>query len=254
MKKIIITGASGTVGQILTMHLAPWYNVIPLYGRNELDLMNRKEVDDFFIGKQYDTVIHCAVAGADNVKNLAPSITHTNLTMYENLKAQYPSFYKFINIASGCELNYRPKASEHTLRDELPVFPYGLSKNLIARDVKKHHHWYNLRLFGLIANTRVFDALWKAYESGKDVFDVYDDKYMDYFKEDDLVTVIRHYIDQDIDLVSDVNLVYEQKYKVSEVLQRYIEDMGIDIKLNVLNEVSDEYTGSGYNLARMNIL
>jgi hypothetical protein len=51
-------------------------------------------------------------------------------------------------------------------------------------------------------------------------------------------------------------MVYDTKYRVSEVLQRYIDDNGIDIKLNIINTVTSEfdYTGSGHKLAQMGIL
>jgi hypothetical protein len=51
-------------------------------------------------------------------------------------------------------------------------------------------------------------------------------------------------------------MVYDTKYRVSEVLQRYIDDMGINMKLNILNTLDSEfdYTGSGHKLAQMGIL
>jgi len=57
-------------------------------------------------------------------------------------------------------------------------------------------------------------------------------------------------------LASDVNMVYKTKYKVSEVLQKYIDDMGINMTLNVLNTLDSEfdYTGSGKILDQLGIL
>ena len=83
-----------------------------------------------------------------------------------------------------------------------------------------------------------------------------DDKYMDYITEDDLTRIVRHFVETKITLPQDINMVYATKYKVSEVLQRYIDDNGIDIKLNIINTVTAEfdYTGSGHQLAQMGIL
>jgi nucleoside-diphosphate-sugar epimerase len=254
--KILITGANGVVGKILHMQLAPWHSVRALQGRADLDLMSRAATDKFFTANQFDVVIHCAVAGADNVLSTAPSITHTNLVMWHNLKANYRSFNRLINIASGCELGTGPDRLETELTQQLPLLPYGLSKNIIARDVIQTAGWYNLRLFGLIAQTRLFWKLQEAVVEGKTKFDIYDDKYMDYIHEDDLAKIVQAYAESKITLLNDVNMVYETKYRVSEVLARYIDDMGFDIELNILNTLDDNagYTGNGSRLAQLGIL
>ena len=125
--KILITGANGVVGKILHMQLAPWHSVRALQGRADLDLMSRAATDKFFTANQFDVVIHCAVAGADNVLSTAPSITHTNLVMWHNLKANERSFNRLINLASGCELGTGPVRTEQDLTKQLPVYPFGLS-------------------------------------------------------------------------------------------------------------------------------
>jgi len=254
--KILLTGANGVVGKILHLHLAPWHSVKALQGRADLDLMDRAATNEFFTVNQFDVVIHCAVAGADAVTSTAPSITHTNLVMWDNLKSNYRSFNRLINIASGCELGAGPVRSETELTKQLPLLPYGLSKNIIARDVLQTDGWYNLRLFGLIAQTRLFWKLQEAVIEGKTKFDIYDDKYMDYIHEDDLAKIVRTYVESKITLLNDVNMVYEKKYKVSEVVTRYIDDMGFDIELNILNTLEDHagYTGAGTRLAQLGIL
>ena len=176
--------------------------------------------------------------------------------MWDNLRDHQHRFHKLINIASGCELGYGAERAEWELYDQFPTSAYGLSKNLIARDVLTVPGWYNLRLFGIIANTRVFKKLWDAVDAGEEEFNIYDDKYMDYITEDDMAKIVKHFVESKINLTSDINMVYKTKYKVSEVLQRYIEDNGIDIKLNILNTLDSEfdYTGSGKLLSGLNIL
>jgi hypothetical protein len=98
--------------------------------------------------------------------------------------------------------------------------------------------------------------LQEAVIEGKTKFDIYDDKYMDYIHEDDLAKIVRTYVESKITLLNDVNMVYETKYKVSEVVARYIDDMGFDIELNILNTLEDTagYTGDGTRLAQLGIL
>ena len=254
--KILITGANGVVGRLLNMHLAPWHTVTALQGRHDLDLMQPQDVHKFFTGQHYDWVIHCAAVGTTDTAGRDAIIAQRNLTMWENLKDQASRFDKLINLASGCELGGGSLRAEHDLFDQIPISAYGLSKNLIARDVVNTPGWYNLRLFGLIANTRVFKHLWDAVDAGVKTFDVFNDKYMDYISEDDLARIVHHYIGSKITLPADVNMVYKDKLRVSEVLQRYIDYHGIDMKLNITNTVPAEfdYTGNGTILSGMNIL
>ena len=254
--KILLTGANGTVGRLLNLYLAPWHTVTALQGSKDLNLLDRNATNQFFNDNQFDCVVHCAAVGTTDTAGRDSIIAQKNLVMWDNLRAHAPRYNRLINLASGCELGYGPERAEWELFDQIPISAYGLSKNLIARDVLTQPGWYNLRLFGLIANTRVFKILWDAVDAGKKTFDVYNDKYMDYITEADLAKIIQHYVESKITLPSDVNMVYTTKYKVSEVLQRYIDDMGIDIKLNVTNTLTAEfdYTGSGNILAGLNIL
>jgi nucleoside-diphosphate-sugar epimerase len=253
--KIVITGANGTVGRILADDLSQHHEVIALKGRQDLNLLDRQAVTDFFAGKRYDVVIHCAVMGANDVTDVNPQIAHDNLVMFWNLYENYPGYYRFINIGSGVELGYGTNRNELLLREQLPVLPYAMSKNLIARDVIKNFHFYNLRLFGLIANTRVFDKLHQAVEQGESIFNMINDKYMDYISTADLCKIVKHYAEFSSYLPNDVNMVYQTKSKVSEVLQRYITEKNLPITLNVLNTVEgQDYTGDGYKLAQLRII
>jgi dTDP-4-dehydrorhamnose reductase len=254
--KILLTGANGTVGRLLNLHLAPWHEVTTLQGSADVDLLDREATNKFFANARWDCVIHCAAVGTNDTAGSNSLIAQRNLTMWDNLRDHEYKFSKLINLASGCELCYGPERAEWELYNQLPTSAYGLSKNLIARDVGQVSGWYNLRLFGLIANTRVFKRLWDAVDAGETEFNIHDDKYMDYITEDDMARIVRHFVESKITLPHDVNMVYDTKYKVSEVLQRYIDDNGINIKLNILNTLDSEfdYTGSGKLLSGLNIL
>ena len=259
-KKILITGATGTVGRILYMHLGPWHEVFtPSHA--ELDLTDRNSVVQYSMMHQYfDVIIHCAVRGANDVNDPDTSIATDNLKMYFNL-ADYDSFYgKFINIASGCEIGYSPVEIGHKVLVEelvagaMPTTPYGLSKNIIARDVMNSSKGYNLRLWGLIAQTRIFQKLWAAVDRGETEFVIDADRYMDYISEEDLVKIVAHYVNTDDILPTDLNMVYIDKYKVSEVVKRYIEDNGLEIEVKVTGEADTNYFGSGAKLFQTGIL
>ena len=72
--KILITGATGTIGKILAMHLSPWYDVYAP-SRQELNLLDRLSVVDYLLEHNwFDVVIHCAVKGANDVRSTDSSI------------------------------------------------------------------------------------------------------------------------------------------------------------------------------------
>lgn len=260
-KKILLTGAAGTIGRILYMHLGPWHDVYTP-SRQELDLTNRLSVVEYYSKHDYfDVVIHCAVRGADDVYSTNHSITTANLQMYFNL-VDYDNYYgKFINIGSGAEIGSVPADVSHkilveeTITSSIPELPYGLSKNVIARDIaNRGGQVYNLRLWGIIAQTRIFQRLWDVYNNGEKEFIIQLDRYMDYISEDDLVKIIKHYVTSTEQLPKDLNMVYLDKYKVSEVIKRYIEDNGIDIDVKVTGETKFNYFGSGAKLFQLGIL
>lgn len=262
-KKILLTGATGTVGRLLYMHLGPWHDFYTP-GRDELNLMDRSSIVAY--GQKhkdpFDVVIHCAVDGANDVKSTDPQIAVNNLQMYFNI-ADYATFYKrFINIGSGCELGYDvPVGISHKILVEdivdgaMPVYPYGLSKNIIARDIiHRLSDSYNLRLWGIISNTRIFSKLWDAVDRGDAEFIIDSDRYQDYITEEQLAKIVQHYVEYDGLLPKDLNMVPMDKLKVSEVVQRYIDDNGLDIKIKVTGEADTNYYGSGAKLFQLGIL
>lgn len=260
-RKILLTGASGTIGRILYMHLGPWHEVYTPTSK-ELDLTNRLSVVDYSQKHQYfDVIIHCAIRGANDVRTTDVSVLQDNLKMYFNL-ADYDNFYgKFINIASGCEFGYDVPLDiksnilvEELITGAMPELPYGMSKNIIARDILNRSKGYNLRLWGIIAQTRLFQKLWDAVAKGDAEFVIDADRFMDYISEEDMAKIVRHYVDVSYVTEKDINMVYPTKYKVSEVLQRYIEDNGLEIKVRVTGEADSNYYGSGTRLQRLGIL
>ena len=260
-KKILLTGATGTVGRLLYMHLGPWHDVHTPTS-TELNLLDRNSVVHYLEKHEcFDVIIHCAVKGANDVKSADANIATENIWMYHNI-ADYTAHYKkFINIASGCELGYDiPTLIVHTaiveelLSGGMPEYPYGLSKNVIARDVLLHDNRYNLRLWGIISNTRIFSKLWDAVNRGDEYFEIDADRYQDYITEDELAKIVGYYVDHDDNLPRDINMVPQDKLKVSEVVQRYIEDNGLDIKVKVTGKASTNYYGSGEKLFQLGLL
>ena len=262
-KKILLTGGTGTIGRMLHIHLGPYFDVHAPTSR-QLDLSDRDSVTSFFQGEDsyFDIVIHCAVKGANDVRCNDYIIAQQNLLMYFNLSTMSNHFGKLINIASGCELGYdipdhvsHVSISEDSLYRSVPTYPYGLSKNIIARDVLTHKNWFNLRLWGIKAETRIFKKLWDYYENGDKEFIIDQDKYQDYISEQQFVNVVKYFICNDnTSLPNDVNVVPFYKKKVSDVVREYIEEFALDMEVRVTGESPYSYYGNGLLLQGLNIL
>ena len=253
-KRILLTGANGVVGSIINKLLGTDHEIITIGGRADLDLTDADKVNEFFKSQnKFDVLIHCAARGTEDTNSTDASIMWSNLIMYENLKNNYRHFHRLLNIASGCELKPRAERKEITLREYLPQEPYGLSKNLIARDVLKHRDWYNLRLFGIATFTRVFKKVFEAAERGEKTFDL-TDRYMDYLYEYQLEYITRLYVETDTNLIKDVNMVPFEKHRVSDYVNGYISRMKLDIKLNIVGFNDVPYNGDANNCKRLNVI
>lgn len=253
-KRILLTGAHGVVGSIINKLLGTDHEIITTGRSADLDLTDAGAVNEFFKSQnKFDVLIHCAARGTEDTNSADPSIVWTNLTMYENLKNNYRHFHRLLNIASGCELQPGAERKESTLREYLPKEPYGLSKNLIARDVLKHRDWYNLRLFGIATFTRVFKKVFEAAERGEKTFDL-TDRYMDYLYEYQLEYITRLYVETNTNLIKDINMVPFEKHRVSDYVNGYISRMKLDIKLNIVGFNDEPYTGDANNSKRLNVI
>jgi hypothetical protein len=69
----------------------------------------------------------------------------------------------------------------------------------------------------------------------------------------DLISVIEHYIIEE-NLKKDVNLTYDNKIKISDVLKSYLIDKNLSSNLlEIVSESQINYTGNNKSLNTMNI-
>lgn len=160
MKRILITGAKGYVGRALISYFINDSNYeIFAPTRDELDLTNSNAVNTFFnSNKFFDVVIHAATRGGTlggkeffehpNRKN----VVEENLKMFNNLINNRKKYGLLLNLGSGAELDKSKSINEKSkLENSFPLDNYGLSKNLIAKQIKliPDSEIINLRIFGL---------------------------------------------------------------------------------------------------------
>jgi nucleoside-diphosphate-sugar epimerase len=241
---ILITGGNGYIAKSLYNNLKEKYN-ITLITRQDFDLTNSKAVSDWFSDKYFDVVIHTAVVGGSRLKSEDSSIIDQNLQMYYNLLLCKDKYNKFIHFGSGAEIY-------------LSNTPYGLSKLTISESIKDKDNFFNLRIFGVFdeneLNTRFIKTCIKNYIN-KQPIKIYEDRYMDFFYMQDLISLVEYYIinSEDI-LLKDINLSYEKYYRLSEIAE-FVNDLDqhkvlidIETKENSSNYVSSLHSPNYPNI------
>ena len=184
--RILITGANGYIGKSLHSALRKTHYVVAIH-RGNFDLTDATALGEFFKGSHhFDVVLHCAVAGATNPRDVNWSIMDKNLTMYYNL-LQYSKYYtRLIHFGSGAETHMSKE-------------PYGYSKKVIAKSILNQDNFYNLKIFGMFdeneLDTRFIKANIKRYIN-KEPIEIHEVKFMDFFYMQDLIKVVNYYINE----------------------------------------------------------
>lgn len=218
MKKILITGSNGYIARNLFVSLNNCD--ITLTNRQNLNLLNSQEVNDYFKVNSFDIVLHTAVSGGSRLQEDDYSWVYQNLLMVNNLMYNSHKFSKLISFGSGAELDRRFDINENSeLQTSFPIDPYGLSKNSIAKSFINHEKFYNIRIFNVFnedeLETRMIKSNILKYMDKKPM-KIFQNKIMDFFHMNDLVKIIDYYI-QNEKCPHTINCTYESKYSLLDV-------------------------------------
>jgi dTDP-4-dehydrorhamnose reductase len=180
-KRILITGANGYIGKTLYNNLKLKYNVTAL-SRQELNVTDLQQVKNYFKDKYFDIIIHCAVEGGLRLEPESSLTLDNNLKMYYNLLECKNSFNKFFYFGSGAE-------KQNTF--------YGLSKKVINESIQNKDNFHNIRILNVFNENELESKFIKTnirnYIMKKDI-EVFQNKYMDFFYMDDLITLMNYCI------------------------------------------------------------
>jgi len=232
MKKILITGGNGYVAKSVYLALKDEYDVTSI-SRSDFDLCDREKTNEFFKDKCFDVIIHTAIKGGSRLQSDSLDVTHLNLSMFYNLLANRDHYIKLINIGSGAEIGY-------------PTTPYGLSKSIISKLIDNECYFYNIRVFGLFdeneLDTRFVKSNIERYINHQPLH-IHQNKYMDFFYMEDLVSLINFYILNN-NLLKEIDCTYSNSktlYHITNIIN-HLDDYKVEIKLNE-SILGKEYTG-----------
>lgn len=245
--KIFVTGSAGFIGSKLVEHFKSQGHDVLHPVRAELNLADSNQVDKFFDDNVIDVVVHCAVAGRTNMTGQDLAISGENTIMIRNLYSNKQKFKRLVNIASGYEFDHINNnincIHEHMVEFVIPEASYGMGKNLVSRIVRGTDDWFNLRLFGMFHEDESDIRFFKKLKSGTGPFIIDSDRKFDFVYLNDILPMI------DIAVRGDmrhkcVNLVYPEKYYMSELVKYFCETHNVDREVVVKGVGDKNYTGA----------
>ena len=200
--KVCVLGANGFIGKNL-LRDTDWLGVT----REELDLIDQREVENYFKEHQYDVVIHCAVVGGSRLRPDNGEVLYKNLLMFENVVRTFKG--KILYFSSGA-----------ALRGDPPTDPYGLSKWLIEKRMDTLPNSHILRIWGCYGPGELptrFSAVCKR--EGHIVID--QDKYFDFIDVEDVKKIVQEYVSSKWKMPKCCNLVYPEKLLLSQWAEKF---------------------------------
>jgi GDP-L-fucose synthase len=227
---ILITGSKGLIGKELSkqLHERYGYNIYEI-NRENCDLLDYDSVYSFFTNNNvaYDLVLHTAIKGGRRTKEDENMIVYENLLMLYNLLSFQNYYQCIISFGSGAELDRRydinPKA-----RNRYPIDPYGLSKSIIDKLTIAEPKLCNFRIyncFGINEQEGIMIRSNIEKYINKENIVIHQNRKMDFFYIDDLVSLINFFIDSN-NIPKTFDCCYKQKTTLLDIA-------------NIINNLSD---------------
>jgi len=221
--KILITGGNGYIAKSIHSYLHSKYD-ITLLTRDNLNLLHKHEVENYFSDKYFDLVIHTAVSGGNRLFQDGPNVVSSNLLMYNNLMRSRNKFNRLIHFGSGAE----DKADGY----------YGFSKHIINQLMRLDPKSANIKVYAVFdeneLDTRFIKGNILRYINREDII-IHQDKKMDFFYMKDLISLVEWLINQREDEfpIQEINCSYLEKTTLTQVAEMInsLSDYKVNIKI-----------------------
>jgi len=237
MKKIFITGARGFIGKNINERLKDRYQLLTP-SRKELDLLNEKQVDNYFKKNKIDIVLHCAIVGGSIKEQEVPSALSDNLKILFNILRNKDKFRKMIQLGSGSEYGRNRsliKVKETDFGKSIPNDDYSFFKFTASKIIESLENIVCLRIFGLFGKYDDYHLRFISNSIYRNLqglpMTINQNRFFDYLYIDDFVKIIDHFIchqsrhkfynigtGKKIDLVAILKIINEVGNKKSKII------------------------------------
>lgn len=258
MINILVTGGNGNIAKMVKRNLSHNYNIVCL-GRNDLNVLNLNEIENYLNKHSFDILVHTAILGGRRTKEETGEVTHLNLVMLENLLFFADRFKMIINFDSAAIYD-RSTDIFNRKEEELLTIPYdyyGFSKYVIYQRSLNYQHFYNFRIFNIFHEQEERDRFIKSCFLAKNnntSVTIFEDKFFDFVYEDDFIKIINFYfenINNPSVLEKTINICYKEKYQLSDIAKLIINN---EKQISILKETSSSnYSGNGDKLENLNL-
>ena len=259
--KVLITGRNGFLGKELTEDLKSRDYEVTSIGRSEVNLTDPVSVRDYFKGKHFDAIVHTAFQGGkrNQVDTLETFIN--NVKMFNNLVGLSDQYSKFINFCSGAAFDRNRevyKYNEERFLECLPTDYYGMSKNIIAREITKLDNVYNLRILGCFGiyedDTRFVKSSIKRAINGEPII-IHQNRMMDFISTEDVSEIVNFYLVKNIEKqYRDINLCYPKETTLKSIASKILDLTNSKSKVIIEKPgFSPSYTANSKKLEQLDV-
>ena len=225
--KIAVVGSNGFIGRNILSALKIKGHEVESLNRDNIDLLNPSSVKLWLTVNRPNIIINCAAIMKDNN---SINDCRNNLAIFINFFNNAHLFDKFIDTGSGAEFDRTTNIeniSVNNLFDCIPFDSYGFGQNIKSRMCRERDNFYTLRIFNCFGRGELNTRIIPKFLASNTTFKIINDRYFDYFGIQDLITVVNHYVENKV-LCNDINTVYMNKVKISEMLYLYCKVHNID--------------------------
>ncbi len=250
---ILLTGGNGFIGKNFIEKYGSKYNIFAP-SSHEVDLMQIRQVSDYFKDKHFDVVIHAA-GKSDGYYGSEKQAD--NLVMFKNV--QYESILhgvkKLLVIGDAADFDRsRPLdgVSETEFGKSIPQDAYGLGRYLITMLASKDKISTVLRFFTVygkycdVASSKTMELTARGVTGKKNAV-IERDRTFGAVYVDDAVKIIAAFADNDFEK-GEYNIASDTPLSLSFVAKtakRLAKKDGREINVSILDETEDNiYTGS----------
>lgn len=230
---ILITGSSG----FLSKEFQDYFKCENLFNISRAELLDEQVIKKCVLENKIDFILHTSWAGVGTSTN---DDLKFNMIVHDNIQKQSKLVNKIFIFGSGAE-TFKDISSNYC-KGKL----YAFNKS------KEVDNIINLRIFGCFGkhenSTRFIKNSVNRIKSGESI-KINKNKLMDFIFVEDLCLIIKNYMDSELKLPRNLDCVYQEKYKLSDIAEYLNSLFFYDKSVQIVNgnhyDLDEPYIGCG---------